>query len=323
MDLSPTRTRLAALLGAGALALTACGGGGSAAPSSSSSAPAPASSSGAAASSPAADAAAASSASGPSISRSSVSADPSSSASSPASGSTTDAPSASAADGEAPALADSLDRIRANMKDADSVRINAENLPGSGAQSVEVAGAVDGSATRGVVTGSDADFSGTMEFIHVGGVTYLEMRGDGSGTDMDQMAEVLDGRWLKDTQGEIPVDEMTPRVILDGVDQAFDEATAADIAATRGEVVTQGGERLYRYTDASNWSMLVDEQDNLRAFTEEGGDRQQITFSDWNAVDAPTAPAASQVMTIEQLQKEAASSGPSSAGASASSSKNG
>ncbi|UBH24742.1 hypothetical protein KW076_00635 [Micrococcus porci] len=295
-----SRASLTALLGAGALALSACGGD-----------PAPAASSSAEAAS--------SSAAGPTVSTSPNGSDAAASSSSESAASESSASDVPA--GQAPEAEVVWKDIQQGLDEAESVHILAEIDGGSGSevQRVDLAGDVAGTTVQGSVTGDSADFTGTMDFIHVGGQTYLKMDGSGGG-DASRMAEALDGRWLVDTQGMIPVDEMNPQVFLDEMKQEFSTVTDAELAAMEGEVVQVDGEEMYRYSDDSSWTMTVDKDNHVREFrdTKSSGEGT-VTMDRWNQVTPAAAPPAAEQVTMDELSQEIASSGAgSSAGATAS-----
>ena len=238
-----------------------------------------------------------------------------------ASSSVSDAPA-----GQAPEAEVVWKDIQQGLDEAESVHILAEIDGGSGSevQRVDLAGDVAGTTVQGSVTGDSADFTGTMDFIHVGGQTYLKMDGSGGG-DASRMAEALDGRWLVDTQGMIPVDEMNPQVFLDEMKQEFSTVTDAELAAMEGEAVQVDGEEMYRYSDDSSWTMTVDKGNHVREFrdTRSSGEGT-VTMDRWNQVTPAAAPPAAEQVTMDELSQEIASSGAgSAAGATASATVNG
>lgn len=293
MSNRPTRTSLAVVLATGALALSACAGGGA----SDASSAAPSTSAGAA-SSTAASAASSSAGQADAAAPSTVA------SSSPAAATPT----------AAPAAKEVMKDVRKNLADAKSVHMEAEFAPGTGdgVASMDLEGATDDSFLRATVVGEGASAE-TVRFIHVDGETYVSFEG-GSDAESRTMSQLLRGRYVQDTEGAFPRDQVKLDELLSGIRRSFDEASDADVRAMKGEVVTVDGETMFRYSDRSAWTMTVDRQHRLRGFEDTASQGTAMSFDRWDEVEKPAAPAAEDVVTMQELQKEMASSvAPSSA----------
>ncbi|MCG7422838.1 hypothetical protein MHY29_08420 [Micrococcus sp. ACRRV] len=198
------------------------------------------------------------------------------------------------------------DAARTQLQDASSVRLTTEARNDSGA----APGTPDGVEIAGDVHSSDLSYTGVFrtdgyitrdESRTVGGQRYerftLEQSGGVSGEGRPAFAE----KWKK---AEPLPGDASMRSILDGVLTAVPQAGALQGADVRATDIRRQGRDATRYvldtpvkggtTDSSLTAFTVADDDGtlLTVETTGPGTRGTVTFSDWNAVEPVTAPAA-------------------------------
>ncbi|MDY6055865.1 hypothetical protein [Micrococcus sp.] len=206
---------------------------------------------------------------------------------------------------QAPAFEDIREEVQQNMNDASSVTLDfeREDKPGQ-KQRVHLSGAVeDGDRTARV---QDETSGGVMEFRVVEGTAYVKVDSAGSDSTLQEMEQALKGRWLADTQGNFPMDEISPKVVFDEFDNGFTSMTDEEARATKAEVVDVDGEEMYRYSDDSDWTVTVDKDKNLRLIEGHGPgeDSGSLHLDDWNSAPQVEKPADSEVVTVAELERE-------------------
>lgn len=302
-------TSMLALLGAGALVLSACasndGDEAEGSPTATAEQSASTEASPTAGESPSAES------SSPSATES-ESADPSESSSADASDDAGSGDGAAATFGtEEPNLAEAWDVAEQKLKDAESVRIAGRSLDGSssGEESsvdFQLAGTTDDAMSYGTIGMTTAGDAVEFDFRLVDGTTYLKVAA-AEGGQMASMKEVLGERWLMDPDNSMGMEEFGVGTMIDQMVSGVASVDRAQMEAVEPEVSEQDGKQVFTYvepgtpdTDGRDTAVSIDEDGYLTAVeVQDGGG--SITFSNWNQVKPVTAPSGSSVLDINSM----------------------
>ena len=216
--------------------------------------------------------------------------------------------------GSAPTLDEAWPEVRKNFEEAESLRVNVEATgeEDDNTGTVDLAGATDDSHMKGAMDISMGGDPVEMEVLRLDGDAYLKVKSDG---EDNAFTEMLGDKWLKmsaseaEGMGEFAMSSLVDQMVEDMPKSEHFEGH--DIEAEEVEI---DGEKYDKYVipedlleseDAGD-VYYVDRDDNTLfrvegTKTEDGGQEAVVTFTDWNEVEAPEAPAEDEVMDQSEL----------------------
>lgn len=200
---------------------------------------------------------------------------------------------------DAPGLKKLIEQVKASAGAATSARMVGTGLEAGKSMTFDLRGNRDGSNAEMTVT---QDGQGTAVLRNVDGTTYV--RGDAaywSSAGAGAQASVIGDRWIS-----------MPASAEDGIptlDSVFKEISALEVGLgdqlnIKVETVTLDGQPAYRLSERVATDNMVlwvsaDGKANLLKFSDSSSsDPMEVTFSEWNAVPAFTAPPAEDILSL-------------------------
>ncbi|WP_010525714.1 hypothetical protein [Nesterenkonia sp. F] len=168
----------------------------------------------------------------------------------------------------------------------------------------EYAGAMDGSASTFRQESGDV----TTEMRLVDGSAYVPgevelasiERQSGGSISASDYAEDFEGRWI-DYSDQVDPSGASPESFLIGLRSSMEGQSGAEALDSAAE--TRDGEDVWVYTAGEELEIVVragDEPVLLGFEGEQEGSSLSVQFAAWNASEGPEAPAAEDVMTIQE-----------------------
>ena len=211
---------------------------------------------------------------------------------------TTAAPKASAKK-PVPSVGDLYTKARESAKAAKSVHLKGQMTESGESMKIDLAG-IRGGDTVGTVSMKD----GTFEIRRVGSTVYMKSTADywkkNAGAEA---AEMIGNKYLKlPADAAKDMDEFTVGALLDGIFE--DESlSTVDKLASKVEETTVNGQPAYLLSErldpnGAKIYLAADGTAHLLRIVGPKDDPGSMDFSEWDAVTAATAPAASQIAKI-------------------------
>lgn len=210
--------------------------------------------------------------------------------------------------GSAPTLDETWPEVRKNFEEAESLRINMEATgeDEAGTGTADLAGAADDSHMKGTM---NIDMGGDvvdMEVLRLDGDVFLKMKSDGEDNAFTRM---VGDKWFKMSASDAEdMGDFTMSSLLDSMVEDMPAADAFDGHDIEAEEVEVDSEKYDKYvvpeevleSETAGNIYYVDREDDTM-FRVEGGTSEDgkqdtvVTFTDWNSVEAPEAPAEDEV----------------------------
>ncbi len=214
--------------------------------------------------------------------------------------------------GSAPTLDEAWPEVRKNVEEAESLRVNVEATgeEKDGTGTADLAGATDDSHMKGTMNVTMGGDAVDMEVLRRDGDVYIKMSGEDNA-----LTQMVGDKWLKMPASEAEsMGDFAMSSLVDDMVEEMPAADAFDDHDIEAEEVEIEGEKYDKYvipqelleSETAGDTYYVDREDNTMfrvegAKSEDGKQDTVVTFTEWNSVEAPEAPAEDEVFDQSQL----------------------
>lgn len=214
--------------------------------------------------------------------------------------------------GSAPTLDEAWPEVRKNVEEAESLRVNVEATgeEEDGTDTADLAGATDDSHMKGTMNVTMGGDAVDMEVLRRDGDVYIKMSGEDNA-----LTQMVGDKWLKMPASEAEsMGDFAMSSLVDDMVEEMPAADAFDDHDIEAEEVEIEGEKYDKYvipqelleSETAGDTYYVDREDNTMfrvegAKSEDGKQDTVVTFTEWNSVEAPEAPAEDEVFDQSQL----------------------
>lgn len=214
--------------------------------------------------------------------------------------------------GSAPTLDEAWPEVRKNVEEAESLRVNVEATgeEKDGTGTADLAGATDDSHMKGTMNVTMGGDAVDMEVLRRDGDVYIKMSGEDNA-----LTQMVGDKWLKMPASEAEsMGDFAMSSLVDDMVEEMPAADAFDDDDIEAEEVEIEGEKYDKYvipqelleSETAGDTYYVDREDNTMfrvegAKSEDGKQDTVVTFTEWNSVEAPEAPAEDEVFDQSQL----------------------
>ena len=237
-----------------------------------------------------------------------------------------------------PTLDESWPEIRQKVVDAESLRLRVESTAADKEEekgdasasaspsaslgtdaiqpaNVDLAGATDDSHLQGTMSMDMGAATLDIEVLRRGADVFFKLKADGDDLpqEMGMFSTLVGDRWIKTSADQAAQMDISLQEIMSDLEEDMPAADAFDGKDLKAEEVELEGRKYLKYAlpeehHAFGRTMLVDpESTTLYRLEDVNSEDEDVdanaTFTEWNAVEAPEAPASEDVFDLAELQE--------------------